>query len=145
MQKASRCSSKEQKRHIGSVLAAFQFASESIEVRTSFAELDLAMAPYKILKQGYMMKEPPASKRGLRRVSGFKTYPHECSVHAAAAPSTCEMPHSLARQHDLHRQICCANQTRFWLLLTCLLCLRSQGAAGVDDNSTALLLTVHAS
>ena len=27
------------------------------------------MAPYKILKQGYMMKEPPVSKRGLRKVS----------------------------------------------------------------------------
>ena len=26
------------------------------------------MAPYKILKQGYIMKEPPASKRGLRKV-----------------------------------------------------------------------------
>lgn len=26
------------------------------------------MAPYKIIKQGYMMKEPPASKRGMRRV-----------------------------------------------------------------------------
>ena len=27
------------------------------------------MAPYKILKQGYMMKEPPISKRGIRKVS----------------------------------------------------------------------------
>ncbi len=26
------------------------------------------MAPYKILKQGYMEKEPPLSKRGLRKV-----------------------------------------------------------------------------
>jgi hypothetical protein len=26
------------------------------------------MAPYKILKQGYMMKEPPISKRGIRKV-----------------------------------------------------------------------------
>ena len=27
------------------------------------------MAPYKILKQGYMQKEPPLSKRGIRKVS----------------------------------------------------------------------------
>ena len=27
-----------------------------------------AMAPYKILKQGYMLKEPPVSKRGIRKV-----------------------------------------------------------------------------
>lgn len=27
------------------------------------------MAPYKILKQGYMQKEPPVSKRGIRKVS----------------------------------------------------------------------------
>lgn len=26
------------------------------------------MAPYKILKQGYIEKEPPISKRGLRKV-----------------------------------------------------------------------------
>lgn len=33
------------------------------------AKTAVAMAPYKIIKQGYIMKEPPASKRGLRRVS----------------------------------------------------------------------------
>ena len=27
------------------------------------------MAPYKIIKQGYMQKEPPPSKRGLRKVA----------------------------------------------------------------------------
>lgn len=32
------------------------------------------MAPYKILKQGYMMKEPPVSKRGIRKVSATKSF-----------------------------------------------------------------------
>ena len=32
------------------------------------------MAPYKILKQGYMMKEPPVSKRGIRKVSAVKPF-----------------------------------------------------------------------
>ena len=26
------------------------------------------MAPYRIIKQGYMLKEPPYSKRGMRKV-----------------------------------------------------------------------------
>ena len=30
------------------------------------------MAPYKIIKQGYMLKEPPSSKRGLRKVPSWR-------------------------------------------------------------------------
>lgn len=34
------------------------------------------MAPYKIIKQGYMLKEPPPSKRGLRKVQQWSA-PYE--------------------------------------------------------------------
>lgn len=40
------------------------------------------MAPYKIIKQGYMLKEPPPSKRGLRKVSivAHRDVPDESSA-----------------------------------------------------------------
>lgn len=44
------------------------------------------MAPYKIIKQGYMLKEPPPSKRGLRKVSSGARHASSatlnvCTVH----------------------------------------------------------------
>lgn len=40
------------------------------------------MAPYRILKQGYMLKEPPASKRGMRKVHNYYSYVASKGVNA---------------------------------------------------------------
>ena len=40
------------------------------------------MAPYRIIKQGYMLKEPPYSKRGMRKVSSY-------TASAGASPALC--------------------------------------------------------
>ena len=48
------------------------------------------MAPYKILKQGYMMKEPPVSKRGIRKVSAIKPFLSLCLHVAINTLTTCE-------------------------------------------------------
>ena len=94
-----------------------------IDLRLPFSQLRVAMAPYKILKQGYIMKEPPASKRGLRRVSGRNGLHIHRRVHVT---SSCELVWDAGavacwQDNYLHSGGCCANLQA--LVLICCVCV----------------------
>jgi hypothetical protein len=81
------------------------------------------MAPYKILKQGYMMKEPPVSKRGIRKVSATKS--------SLALSVLCEYA---CCRYKPRVKVCCSNAWPGATIYTveavvqiqvCLLCLSS--------------------
>ena len=53
----------------------------------------VAMAPYKILKQGYMEKEPPLSKRGLRKVPACTVALLTANINLTVALAAYKIPY----------------------------------------------------
>ena len=52
------------------IYSKYAQSSRSLQRELAVGSVEVAqkMAPYKIIKQGYMLKEPPMSKRGMRKV-----------------------------------------------------------------------------
>ena len=66
------------------------------------------MAPYKIIKQGYMLKEPPPSKRGLRKASSVahRNVPNESYAALNALCCALYVCCFCNRVHEFYK-LCC--------------------------------------